>query len=143
MYHRLYLHLVWTTRGRARLIDAPIANFLCRVLRAVARKEQATVLQVGIVQTHVHVLVRTHPTRCISHLVQRLKGVTSVLSCREGLGATSGRLFWAKGYSVQTVSIGILPQVRGYLRAQPRHHPDEAIPGWRGDVGAEHSGAMV
>ncbi len=31
--HRLYVHLVWTTRGRERLIDPDLARFLCRFLR--------------------------------------------------------------------------------------------------------------
>jgi hypothetical protein len=39
--HRLYVHLVWTTRGRERLIDQELARFLCRFLRAMARKERA------------------------------------------------------------------------------------------------------
>ena len=61
MRHRLYVHLVWTTRERARLIDRDLARFLCGFLRAMARKERAYVLEIGMVQTHVHLLVRVHP----------------------------------------------------------------------------------
>ena len=132
MRHRLYVHLVWTTRGRKRLIDPDLARFLCRFLRAMARKERAYVLEIGMVQTHVHLLARLHPTVPISTLVKRLKGASSAVAAQEGRGGL-GRLYWAKGYFVESVSARALEPVRRYLRGQPTHHPDEAIAGWEGD----------
>ncbi len=133
MRHRLYIHLVWTTRARGRLIDATLAGFLCRFLRAMARKERAYILEIGMVQTHVHVLARVHPTNPVSTLVKRLKGASSAVAAQEGLGGL-GRLYWAKGYSVQSVSSRALEAVRTYLRRQPSHHPEEAIVDWEGDT---------
>ena len=103
MRHRLYIHLIWTTRNREPLIDRDIARFLCRFLRAMARKEQAHILEIGLVQTHLHILARLHPTTAVSTLVKRLKGASSAVATTEGLG-TNGRLYWSKGYSVDTVS---------------------------------------
>ena len=134
MHHRLYLHLVWTTREREPLIDAGTARFLCRFLRAMARKERAYVLEIGMVQTHVHLLVRVHPTTSIPRLVKRLKGASSEVAAREGHGGSLGRLLWSKGYSVHSVDIRGLEGVRTYLRGQTSHHPDEAIPDWEGDT---------
>jgi putative transposase len=131
--HRLYVHLVWTTRGRDRLIDHELARFLCRFLRAMARKERAYSLEIGMVQTHVHLLARVHPTVSISRLVKRLKGASSAIAAQEGLGRM-GRLYWAKGYSVDSVSRTGLQGVRTYLRNQPVHHPNEMISGWNGDT---------
>ena len=115
MRHRLYVHLVWTTRGRERLIDPELARFLCRFLRAIARKERAYVLEIGMVQTHVHLLARLHPTVPVSSLVKRLKGASSAVATKEGIGG-QGRLSWAKGYSVESVGgqgarggAGVLP----------------------------------
>ena len=133
MRHRLYVHLVWTTRGREPLIDRDLAQFLCRFLRAMARKERAYLLEIGLVQTHVHILGRIHPTVPISRLVKRLKGASSAVAAEEGLGQ-HGRLYWAKGYSVQSVSAQGLDRVRAYLRGQPLHHATEAIARWDGDV---------
>jgi putative transposase len=130
--HRLYVHLVWTTRGRERLIDHRLARFLCRFLRAMARKERAYILEIGMVQTHVHLLARLHPTMAVSTLVKRLKGASSAMAAKEGLGGKE-RLYWAKGYSVASVSGRALGSVRGYLRGQPTHHPEDAITGWEGD----------
>jgi REP element-mobilizing transposase RayT len=132
MRHRLYVHLVWTTWERERLIDRDLARFFCRFLRAMARKERAYVLEIGMVQTHVHLLVRVHPTVPISTLVKRLKGASSALAAKESVGRK--RLRWAKGYSADTVSVRSLESVRAYLRGQPAHHLDDAITGWKGDV---------
>jgi len=131
--HRLYIHLVWITRGRERLIDPDLARFLCRFLRAMTRKERAYVLEIGMVQTHVHLLIRLHPTVPVSTLVKRLKGASSAVAAQERLGGP-GRLYWAKGYSVESVSARALDPVRRYLRGQPTHQPDEAIVGWEGDM---------
>jgi REP element-mobilizing transposase RayT len=66
MHHRLYLHLVWSTRDRAPLITADRAVFLCRFLRGTARHHRAYVLELGMVATHVHVLLRVHPATALS-----------------------------------------------------------------------------
>jgi putative transposase len=141
MYHRLYLHLVWTTRDREPLIDAGVAAFICRTLRSVARKERGYILEIGMVRTHVHVLMRVHPTVTISRMVQRLKSLSSTMANREHLSDVGAPLYRAKGYSVNSVSPPNLGIVRGYLRRQPIHHSAEAIVGWPGDTEAEYDAA--
>lgn len=126
---RLYVHLVWTTRDREATIDLPVAQFLGRFLPAVARQERAGVHALGIVSTHVHLLLQLHPTTSIPRLLQRLKGGSSVLANREG-HATTRPLRWAKGYGIASVSPRALEAVRAYVMRQAAHHPGEAIPGW-------------
>jgi putative transposase len=98
-----------------------------------ARKERAYVLEIGMVQTHIHILARVHPAVAISTLVKRLKGGSSAVAAKEGIGG-GNHLYWAKGYSVDTVSRRSLATVRAYLRHQPLKHSDEAILGWNGDT---------
>ncbi len=133
MHHRLYLHLAWTTRDREPLINATRADFLCRFLRGSARHHRSYVLEVGLVSTHVHLLLRTHPTTELSRLVQVLKGGSAAVANRE-LPPGPAPLRWAAGYSVNSVGASGLDQVRAYLRAQPRRHPAECIVGWAGDT---------
>ena len=98
-----------------------------------ARKERAYVLEIGMVQTHVHILARVHPTVPISILVKRLKGGSSAVAAKDGIDRGS-HLYWAKGYSVDSVGRRSLASVRAYLRSQPLKHPDEAISDWNGDT---------
>ena len=135
MYHRLYVHLTWTTRDRAPLIDAILARFLTQFLRSVGTQERARVLEIGMVSDHVHLLVRLHPVTEIPRLLQRMKGGSAVLATTPTKGHPGLR--WSKGYSILSVNPKQLGKVREYLRAQPRHHPHLAIEGWNGDTWSE------
>jgi REP element-mobilizing transposase RayT len=129
MHHRIFLHVVWTTRDRAPTIDAKTARFLEQYLEAVLRSERSELIAIGMVQTHVHLLVRVHPTTELPRLLQRLKGGSAQIGTRQRLGDDGG-LRWAKGYSMQSVSARALDVVREYVLNQERRHPQEAIDGW-------------
>jgi putative transposase len=104
----------------------------------VARREHAYILEIGMVQTHVHILARIHPTLNVSRLAQRLKALSSTVANTEHQSDSGDPLYWAKGYSATSVSPGSLENIRAYLRKQPSHHPNEAIHGWPGDLNAEY-----
>jgi len=127
--HRLYFHIVWTTRLREASIDARTARFLEDFLESVLVQERAQLLAIGMVQTHVHVLIRAHPSTILPRLLQRAKGGSAMAAKRVGLGGSEG-LRWAKGYSAQSVSWRALDVVREYVLNQERRHPHEAIDGW-------------
>jgi putative transposase len=127
--HRLFYHLVWTTRGRAPMIDALVARYLSDALPAIALTQRTRTLEIGIVATHVHMLVRCHPTTNLSRLMQMLKGTTSHGVSAGRLGA-AGSLRWDRGYHITTVSERALERVADYVATQSQHHPTEAIPDW-------------
>ena len=129
MRHRIFLHVVWTTRDREKLLTAALADFLEGFLGAVAVQEHATMLAFGAVQTHVHLVVRVKPTTDIPRLLQRWKGGSGVIAARERIAA-SGYLRWEKGYSMDSVSSRGLGHAIAYVLHQAERHPDEAIPGW-------------
>jgi REP-associated tyrosine transposase len=124
MRHRLFVHLVWTTADRTPTIGRGTAEFLERQLPLIATQERAEMLAVGIVTTHVHLLLRLHPATIIPRLVQRLKGSTSHGWNAARIGPT---LRWSKGYTAQSVSERALIAVAEYVEDQARHHPDQRI----------------
>ncbi len=130
MRDRIYAHISWTTRERARVIDPPSARFLAHLFPITCRQERARMLDLGILQTHVHLLVRMHPTTQLPKLLQRLKGASAVLAGRRGLPENGRTLRWAKGYDVESVSPRAVSAVSQYIRNQHRQHPAEVIPGW-------------
>ena len=132
---RMYCQIVWTTRQRASLIDAGLAAFLCRYLRAVGSQEHVRILQIGMVSTHLHLLVRLRPTTDVSHLLQRFKGGSAAVAGKERHSTDGHVLRWAKGYSIHSISPRDVAPVRAYVHGQPTHHPELAIPGWDGDPG--------
>ena len=133
MWHRLYYHLVWTTEARAPLIDRQCVEFICRYSRHAAGDFRATILEIGAVRSHVHVLLVAHPMTDLTRLIGRIKGGSSTVWNKDYAPEAGWRMKWASGYGLSTVSPRQLDRVRSYLRAQPIHHPDEVIEGWRGD----------
>jgi REP element-mobilizing transposase RayT len=122
--------VVWVTQFRAPLIDVEAARFLCNTLRTLAREHRSVVLEMGLVSTHVHLLLRSEPLAEIPKMIGRMKGVTSRLAKQNEIAPLS----WADGYDIESVSPGDEQKIRHYLRAQPYRHPGEAISGWEGDT---------
>jgi REP element-mobilizing transposase RayT len=129
MHHQILLHVVWTTRHRGAHIDAARAAMLAADLPRIAREERCELLALGIVTTHLHLIVRCHPTINLPRLLQRMKGGTAH-HINGGHAARSHHLRWAKGYSVTSISPRNLAIAMRYVDAQTIHHPTEAIPGW-------------
>ena len=112
------------------MIDAAVARFLSRYLVAVAHQERAGVHAVGIVRTHVHMLLQLHPSTNISKLLQRMKGGSATVANREGHAEATRPLRWCKGYSITSVSPNGVISAKTYVLNQSKHHPREAIPDW-------------
>lgn len=126
MPHSLFLMITWTTYERLPMIRAPEASFLLRFLPAEAQRHRMSVLALGVVEDHVHLVLRAPPVMNISQLVQHLKGGSSRIANQtiDGPG-----LRWAPGYSVESVSPGALSRAIHYVRTQNLRHPDRVIPG--------------
>lgn len=133
MRHLLYVHLIWTTRDRAPMIDALRAQFLMRFLPAIAEQERAVALAIGMVTTHVHLLLRIVPATAISRMIQRMKGGSSHLAGKEGIGSITLPLLWDPGYDLESVSPWQRERTGRYVLGQAEHHPGEAITGWQAE----------
>lgn len=112
------------------MIDLEGARFLSNTLRTLAREHRSVVLELGLVATHVHLLLRVEPLCDIPKLIGRMKGVTSRIAKQKEIAP----LQWADGYNIESVSPADEQKLRHYLRAQPFRHPDERIDGWAGDT---------
>ncbi len=124
--HRIYFHLTWSTLGRRPMIDAPTRAFLHEYFRKIAIHERATIVSLGLLQTHVHLLVRTGPRYDLPRLLQLVKGGSSYAASRQP-GNVLG-LRWNREYSVTSVSPTLVRQAVAYIESQDCRHPLEAIP---------------
>ena len=103
MWHRLYYHLVWTTKLRGPTLDADAARFLCRYLRAVSARYRCRILEIGMVRSHVHILVAGHPQTDFPKLVGHLKGGSATVWNKDYAVGSGWELRWAPGYGLSTV----------------------------------------
>src|SRR3989442_15881931 len=124
--HRIYFHLTWSTLARRPMIDAPTRAFLDEYFRKIALQERATIMSLGFLQTHAHLLIRTGPRYDLPRLVQLLKGGSSYAASRQP-GNVLG-LRWNREYSVTSVSPRQVRVAVEYIQNQDRRRPSEAIP---------------
>jgi len=123
--HQIYFHLAWTTRDRLPMIDAATRAFLDEFFRKTAIRQETEVIGLAMLQTHVHLLVRTPARIDLPRLVQFLKGGSSYAASR--LPGNVVGLRWAPEYSATSVSPRQLAAAIRYLENQEGHHPGERI----------------
>ncbi len=107
------------------MIDMPTRAFLEEFIRRTVIRERAEVIELAILATHVHVVIRTTPRIDLSRLVQMMKGGSSYAASR--VPGNKLGLRWTRDYFVTTVSPRILPEAVQYLRKQNDRHPMERI----------------
>jgi REP element-mobilizing transposase RayT len=107
-------------------VDPPTRAFLDEFLRRSAIKERVEVIELAILATHVHIVVRTTPRIDLSRLVQLMKGGSSYAGSRVPENRLGLR--WTREYSATTVSPRLLPEAVRYLQKQDARHPMERLP---------------
>src|SRR6266498_4181376 len=129
--HQLFIHLVWTTLDRVPMIDAPTRRFLEEFFKKTASRQDVEIVELAMLKTHVHMIVRTPPRIDLPRLVQFFKGGSSYAASR--LPGNVLGLRWAPEYSATTVGPRQVERAIRYLANQATHHPGEEIAEQRTD----------
>lgn len=117
-YTKLVYHIVFSTKERLPLITEEIRDRLYEYLGGVIRGERGSLLEVGGVADHVHLLARLGASMAVSEMVQRIKGSSS-----HWLNQRPESWFaWQTGYGAFTVSESQITTVRRYIQRQEEHH---------------------
>lgn len=76
-FTQLNYHIVFATKYRRPLIKDAIQERLYEYIGGIVRNEKGSLLEIGGVADHVHLLVRLSPTIAIATVVQAIKGSSS------------------------------------------------------------------
>jgi putative transposase len=119
-YSRCWIHLIWGTLSRERLLNKKAAAELSRYLVEYA-DEQGLYMKISFVNPdHVHALVDL-PTRfSIEKVVQLLKGSSS--RWVNAYDLITGKFAWGRGYGAFSVSHSNVDLVARYIADQEEHH---------------------
>ena len=123
--HKILIHIAWTTHDRLPMINAPTKSFLGEFFKKTAARQDVQIVEVAILKTHVHMIIRTPPRIDLPRLVQFFKGGSSHAASR--LPGKLLGLRWAPEYSATSVGPRQLAVVREYVRNQCSHHPGEGV----------------
>ena len=117
---RILVHLVFSTKERARLLSPATQNELHPYLAVVLRDNGCPALQVGGVDDHVHLLFGLSRTLSIGQVVEIVK--TSSSKWLKTKGPELAEFHWQGGYGAFSVSQSNADEVVRYIQSQETHH---------------------
>jgi putative transposase len=79
-FTQMYVHCVWATWNREPLITEEVQPMLYRAIVQQCRDLKCTVIAIGGIEDHVHLLVGFPTTLAIAELVKKVKGSSSRLA---------------------------------------------------------------
>jgi putative transposase len=117
----LHAHLVFVTRYRRPVFEAPHLQRLSEIFRVVCDKGSATLTECNGAADHVHLLVTYPPQLALSTLINSLKGVSSRLLRKEfpelAAHTHQGHL-WSPSYFAASCGGAPLDVLRQYIEQQ-------------------------
>ena len=126
----VYLHLIWATHNRLPWLTPELVPRVYACIETVARRLGCTVLALGGMPDHVHLVVMLPPKRAIYVVAQQAKGASSKLAAdlsRQWQSSEDRPFYWQEGYGVFSLSRIDLPKVIDYVENQARHHFDGKV----------------
>jgi REP element-mobilizing transposase RayT len=112
------VHIVFSTKQRAPLINDEIGSNLHAYLAGIARKLDCECFRVGGVADHVHLAIGLATTRTAAKVVSEIKTGSSIWMKEQGI-----RIFaWQRGYALFSVSPADMGALLSYIDEQAAHH---------------------
>lgn len=119
-FTNLLVHLIFSTKHRAPLITSDLRERLFEYIGGIIRKEGGTLLEIGGVPDHIHLLARFKADRSVAAMTRDIKS-SSTKWIREEFPRRS-EFAWQVGYGAFSVSESQAAVVRRYIRNQEAHH---------------------
>ena len=119
-YSRCWVHLIWGTLNREKLLNKTAAARVSQYLNDYAGSK-GVYMKINYVNAdHVHVLIDLPTALSIEQLTQLLKGSSSHWINSHDI--ITGKFAWGRGYGAFSVSESNADQVARYISNQEEHH---------------------
>ncbi len=120
----LHYHLVFSTKDRIPHMHKDWRWRLHAYLGGIVNELGGVPVTIGGVEDHVHLLVGLRATHCLSDVMQKVKGSSSLWVHEE----LHKPLFaWQEGYGAFTVSASQMDTVKRYIENQEEHHRQKSF----------------
>jgi REP element-mobilizing transposase RayT len=114
------LHIVFSTKNRAKLILPEFENELHAYLSDICRANKSNVYKVGGTENHVHIACSLPRTITISSLLEEIKSSSSKWMKSKSPNCSS--FAWQSGYGAFSLGQSQLPTLIQYVENQHAHH---------------------
>ena len=114
-------HIVWCPKYRYRILRGQIGKFVEENIRILCEWKRVEILELNVMEDHVHIIVSIPPKVSVSELMGILKGKTAIKLFKSYPGLKRkpywGNHFWSRGYCVSTVGLDE-DMIRRYVKYQ-------------------------
>jgi REP element-mobilizing transposase RayT len=119
-FTNLLFHIVYSTKYRKALISAVWQDELYGYIGGIFRENNATLIKIGGIADHVHILAKLSPTIAISDVLRLVK--TNSSKWINERSDVHFKFQWQPGFSAFSVSESQVPAVVSYIANQAEHH---------------------
>ena len=119
-YTNLLFHVIYSTKYRKPTIRPDWQDDLYGYIGGIVRDQKGTLLKIGGVEDHVHLLAKLSPTIAISDVLRTIKANSSKW-INERPDVTH-KFEWQSGYAAFSVSESQMTAVAQYIANQAEHH---------------------
>ena len=116
-YAQNYLHIVFSTKERKKLIVKEFQPKLWSYMAGIGRNNGFFVIANGGMEDHAHLLIHLPASLALAKAVQLLKGSSS-----RWINEHGDEFSWQEGYGAFSVSASNLDTVKRYIANQESHH---------------------
>ena len=119
-FTNLLFHIVYSTKYRKPVIEKSWQDDLYGYVGGIIRDHKGTLLCMGGVRDHVHLLAKLSPTIAVSDMLRLIKSNSSKMVNETMTPRIPFE--WQPGYAAFSVSESQYPGVRKYILNQEEHH---------------------
>lgn len=119
-FSKIYIHLVFSVKGRQNLIQKRWKEELHKYICGIVKGKEQKVYAIGGISDHVHILVSIKPNITISDLVRDIKPNSSKWINEKGF--VKGKFQWQEGFGAFSYAQSQLDTLIAYINNQEQHH---------------------
>jgi putative transposase len=119
-FTQIYLHIVFSVKGRQSLIQKDWKEELLKYICGIVNGNEQKVYAIGGVADHIHILISIKPNIAISDLVRNIKANSSKWINEKGF--VKGKFQWQEGFGGFSYAQSQLDAVIAYINSQEQHH---------------------
>ena len=117
---KVYVHLIFSTKNRERLLREDIRPDLHAYIGGILRSLDSPCIEVNTEPDHAHLLFILSRTQTISDVVgQAKRGSSAWLKTKS---PSYSQFHWQNGFGAFSVSQSAVDEVREYIQCQAEHH---------------------
>lgn len=121
----LYVHVIWSVRGRETLLGKAVRRVLFAHMQKDGADKGVRIVAIDGVEDHVHCLLQLMPSQNLSQVMKQVRASSMTWLNENRLLSTE--FAWEEDYYAYSVSPSGVKQVTDYIARQEEYHKNKTL----------------